>query len=68
MKANLVTYAEVIMENLLRSLTLDQAIAYNKTAEKFIFCTDILDEFDLHRSDKRVNMIEDKFDQLLGVN
>ena len=53
------------MENLLSSLTLDQAIAYNKTAEKFVFCTDILDEFDLPRSDKRVNMIEDKFDQFL---
>ena len=56
------------MEDLLKSLTMADAIAYNKTAEKFIFCTDILDEFDLHRSDKRVNMIEDKFDQLLGVN
>ena len=56
------------MEDLLKSLTMADAIAYHKTVEKFIFCTDILDEFNLPRSDNRVNMIEDKFDQFLGVN
>lgn len=53
------------MEALLNSLTIAQAMEWNLNSEKWIFCTDILDDNDLKRTATNVNAIEKRFEQLL---
>lgn len=49
-------------------LTLEQAQAWNRTGEKFIFCTDILDAMNMKRCDVSVEAMEDAFEAILAVN
>jgi hypothetical protein len=47
-------------------ITLDNAVAYNSTVDKWLWVVDnILDPADITTTEGRVNWIEDQFDALL---
>lgn len=53
--------------NLIATLTIEQANAWNLTGEKWMFCTDILDVWGYRRNDFSVDQIEAKFEELLAI-
>jgi hypothetical protein len=54
------------MENILKSLTLEQAYTWFNLTDKWVWIDDtILAANDLRATDDRVNAIEDRFEELL---
>ena len=48
-------------------ITLDNALAYNSTIDKWLWVVDnVLDPTNIRTTDARVNWVEDRFDELLG--
>ena len=48
-------------------ITLDNALAYNSTIDKWLWVVDnVLDPADIRTTDSRVNWVEDRFDALLN--
>ena len=49
-------------------LTLEQAVAWSRTADTFTFCTDILDEMNMKRNYVHINLVEDAFEAILAIH
>ncbi len=48
-------------------ITLDNALAYNSTIDKWLWVVDnVLDPANIRTTDARVNWVEDRFDALLN--
>lgn len=48
-------------------ITLENAKAYRKDREKYLFCAYLLTDHDIAESEARVNYLEDRFDELLDA-